>query len=163
MRNFVKNVPTTCPYTPPFSIQTCETGPTREASGGSSSPCSQHDTLRHPRPFELWFPRLFTRSSLILTYTLYKPSSNHQDCLTVRFTQSASLRRRDTATLVVRRHWEPPRGPAHGEGTTQKRENRCVKASPLISPSSNDGKNENPKSEEFLDSEVHNLGERVRF
>ena len=25
------------------------------------------------------FPRLFTRSSLILTYTLYKPSSNHQE------------------------------------------------------------------------------------
>ena len=66
------------PVHPSFSLQTCETGPTREAMGGSSSPCSQHDTLRHPRPFELWFPRLFTRSSLILTYTLYKPSSNHQ-------------------------------------------------------------------------------------
>ena len=51
----------------------------------------------------------------------------------------------------------------HGDGTTQIRENRCVIEGPLISPSSNDGKNENSKSEEFLDSEVRNLGERVRF
>jgi hypothetical protein len=41
--------------------------------------------------------------------------------------------------------------------------NRCTLENPLFSPSSNDGKNEKPKSEEFLDSEVPNLGERVRF
>ena len=51
----------------------------------------------------------------------------------------------------------------HGEGTGGVEQNRCGPEGPLISPSSNDGKNENPKSEEFLDSEVHNLGERVRF
>ena len=50
-----------------------------------------------------------------------------------------------------------------GDGTGGVEPNRCTLESPPIWPSSNDGKNENPKSEEFLDSEVHNLGERVRF
>ena len=39
----------------------------------------------------------------------------------------------------------------HGEGTTQKRENRCGLESPLISPRPNDGRATNPKTKEFSD------------
>ena len=40
---------------------------------------------------------------------------------------------------------------AHGEGTRGVEQNRCGLVSPPIWPSSNDGKNENPKPEEFSD------------
>ena len=39
-----------------------------------------------------------------------------------------------------------------GDGTGGVEQNRCTLEGYLFSPFSNDGKNENPKSEEFLDS-----------